>query len=378
MARIATVHLEHTVRRLGEAVLDPALWPEVIEELSRATGSFGALLVDSNGRGPGAQHTRSQQGLCTPSLAEPTATYFADGWAARDPRAMRGFWLALCGQVFLDQDIFTPDELRAAPLYNEFLYPAGLGWMAGIGFQVNGAWWALSLQRTPQDGPFDPQDKPALASLMAPLSDAATLSAAVGRSVITGMTDALDLVGRPALAIDRSGSALGWNEAADRLFGEDIRIRDRRLFVRNRAAAAAVNRLLDQLCGAADEASLRTEPVIVPRDGRPPLVLRALSISAAARTPFLGARALLTLTDLAPSQPQPSATPRDLMRIFGLTPAEARLAVLIGTGMSPGEAAEQLAISRETVRTQLKSVLAKTDTHRQGELVALLARLGPA
>ncbi|MGO9720572.1 MAG: helix-turn-helix transcriptional regulator, partial [Methylocella sp.] len=39
-------------------------------------------------------------------------------------------------------------------------------------------------------------------------------------------------------------------------------------------------------------------------------------------------------------------------------------------------AARELKISRETARHQLKSVFAKTDTHRQNELVALLLQVG--
>jgi hypothetical protein len=42
----------------------------------------------------------------------------------------------------------------------------------------------------------------------------------------------------------------------------------------------------------------------------------------------------------------------------------------------PGIAARELEISRETARNQLKSVFAKTDTHRQSELVALLMQVG--
>ena len=38
-------------------------------------------------------------------------------------------------------------------------------------------------------------------------------------------------------------------------------------------------------------------------------------------------------------------------------------------------AARELKISRETARNQLKSVFAKTDTHRQSELVALLLQV---
>lgn len=48
---------------------------------------------------------------------------------------------------------------------------------------------------------------------------------------------------------------------------------------------------------------------------------------------------------------------------------------MIAEGTSLESAAEKLNISRETARTELKFVFAKTDTHRQSELVALLSRL---
>jgi DNA-binding CsgD family transcriptional regulator len=63
-----------------------------------------------------------------------------------------------------------------------------------------------------------------------------------------------------------------------------------------------------------------------------------------------------------------------MMRLFGLTPAEARLAGLLVEGQSVNEIAEGLKLSRETVRNQLKIVFAKTGAHRQGELVALLSQ----
>jgi DNA-binding CsgD family transcriptional regulator len=37
-------------------------------------------------------------------------------------------------------------------------------------------------------------------------------------------------------------------------------------------------------------------------------------------------------------------------------------------------AADNLGVAYETARNMLKSIFQKTDTHRQGELVALLAR----
>jgi DNA-binding CsgD family transcriptional regulator len=48
---------------------------------------------------------------------------------------------------------------------------------------------------------------------------------------------------------------------------------------------------------------------------------------------------------------------------------------MIAQGLSPERAAEKLEISRATARNHLLAVFAKTSTHRQGELIALLSRL---
>jgi DNA-binding CsgD family transcriptional regulator len=57
---------------------------------------------------------------------------------------------------------------------------------------------------------------------------------------------------------------------------------------------------------------------------------------------------------------------------YGLTPAEARLAALLASGLSLHEIVERLGIAANTARTHLKSIFAKTDTRRQGELIRLL------
>ncbi len=62
-----------------------------------------------------------------------------------------------------------------------------------------------------------------------------------------------------------------------------------------------------------------------------------------------------------------------LQGLFDLTPAEARVARGIAECQSVEGIADLLGVSRETIRTQLKAVLAKTGTGRQVELAALLA-----
>ena len=67
--------------------------------------------------------------------------------------------------------------------------------------------------------------------------------------------------------------------------------------------------------------------------------------------------------------------PQTLRRMFGLTTAETKLAAGIALGFTPVELATQLGVRRTTVRSHLASVFSKTQTKRQAELVALLARM---
>lgn len=64
-----------------------------------------------------------------------------------------------------------------------------------------------------------------------------------------------------------------------------------------------------------------------------------------------------------------------LQQAYSLTPAEARLAMLILEGHSPGDAATSLQVSVATIRTQLSAILKKTGTRKQAELVRRLAPL---
>lgn len=61
--------------------------------------------------------------------------------------------------------------------------------------------------------------------------------------------------------------------------------------------------------------------------------------------------------------------------MFELTPAEARLAGALMRGETLACIAKALRVSIATVRTQLLSIFAKTETHRQAELIELLMRV---
>jgi DNA-binding CsgD family transcriptional regulator len=63
---------------------------------------------------------------------------------------------------------------------------------------------------------------------------------------------------------------------------------------------------------------------------------------------------------------------------FGLTPAEARLALHLVAGETLRSAEAKLGITYETARTHLKNIFGKTGTCRQAELVVVIVTALPA
>ena len=214
------------------------------------------------------------------------------------------------------------------------------------------------------------EEVPSLASFTRSLIEIAAVAAARGSG--SSPAAALNAMRLPAIALDQHGFVAEVNAAAEAVFDNDFRIKDRRLFVRDTAARALLKDAIDQLKTLPRRNPSVIEPIIVQRQDKLPVIVRTWRFDGAAHLPAQEVNALLTLNALGPKPGPPAAI---LAKTFRLTPAEAKLACVIARGASPGIAAGELKISRETARNQLKSVFAKTDTHRQSELVALLLQV---
>jgi DNA-binding CsgD family transcriptional regulator len=209
-----------------------------------------------------------------------------------------------------------------------------------------------------------------LASFTRRLLEIAAVAEARGSA--TSPIAALNAMALPAIALDQNGFVAYVNTAAETVFDEDVKIKNRCLFVRDPEARARLNEAVDQMKISPRLNPLAAEPIIVQRQDKLPVIMRVWSFDAVANSPAQDVRAVLTLNALGPKPGPPAAI---IAKTFRLTPSEAKLASIIARGAPPDIAARELKISRETARNKLKSVFAKTDTHRQSELVALLSQV---
>ncbi|HEY8007621.1 MAG TPA: helix-turn-helix transcriptional regulator [Methylocella sp.] len=228
----------------------------------------------------------------------------------------------------------------------------------------------MNLDTTTEVSNLAAEEELILASFSRRLTEIAAVSGA--RGAAASPTAALNAMRLPAITIDHQGLVVEVNAAAEIVFDENIRIKDRRRFIRDLESRTNLKHVIDQFTSSPRPNPLAFEPVIVPRADKLPVILRIMPAEWPPHRSAQAVRALLTLNALGPKPGPPASI---IAKTFRLTPAEAKLACIIARGAPPDIAARELKISRETARNQLKSVFAKTDTHRQSELVALLLQV---
>lgn len=339
-----------------------------METITALTGSAGAVLLPYRGRLPLITHLpvipHSQ------SLAPALEAYVRDGWSGRDERH-KPFSAFEKRGVVSEFDFTTPDEIAGSPYYQEFLAPFGLRWFAGVKIACGGDVWCLSMQRSIEQGPFSKDHLRKFIQLSGQLSASAGLSQMLGFAKANAALEAFQVSGVAAVLIDRHGSVFRLNAAAEQLLGLELQIRNGQLVWSDHRATTLLNSSLHQLLWGG-MASGPAAPVVLPREHGRPVVAYPTQLTTLAQDILAPARAAVVFVDLA----RQTATSDHILRsVFGLSPAEARLAMRISSGESLEFAADALGVAYETARNHLKAVFAKTDTHRQAEVVSLLARL---
>ncbi|MFO1414808.1 MAG: helix-turn-helix transcriptional regulator [Burkholderiales bacterium] len=139
-------------------------------------------------------------------------------------------------------------------------------------------------------------------------------------------------------------------------------------------ASASVRRsLTDALVAATSDKPRATRLSVVLSNRKVVHLFVAPLPNASAATTGTCRPAMLVLGGTRFDDSLPSAA--DLRQYFALTPAESGIALMLCAGFVPKEVARQLEVSVPTVRSHLRSILAKTGTRRQTELISLLSSL---
>jgi DNA-binding CsgD family transcriptional regulator len=345
-----------TVALLGQG------WGAALSSLAAAAGAREAVVIRNRNR-------RLVAAISTPDIVEP----LADVMAGRAPPNSRQLRVNHHGDLGfrVDHDDYTDDELAGDPFYQDFLRPNGLFWHANARLDVDdGDELAISFKRALPAGPYQRRDVAVLDSMMPELKAAARITQRVLDAEAAGMVRLLHQRGDPVFELDPWGRVLRAHGFSDDA-GQPVRVVRRRLVAVDCLAAATLDLATLTAIGAP------RRPAGVPLNGRngERYYLQFVPVGGDARDVFMATAAVATLIERRPRRSCVSQTHVMIGDAFGLTDREIDVAALLGEGLNLVDIARQLHVRVGTARNHLKSVFEKTDTRRQAELVALIARL---
>lgn len=331
-----------------------------LQQLAEAAEAGGATLLRLRNGRPLAL-------LSSTSWAEADAKMIA-GDAPPSPR--RFFPDHVFGQGFVgDMDVWPEAELHRDPYFQEFLRPRGVFYhaKARLADDDNGERISLSLKRRSSFGPYEPTDIVALDCLLPKLQMAVRVARRVLDSEASGLARILRDRGDPVFELDAWARVLRVHGDETEQLG--VVVRGGRIYAVDRRAQGALDQAVAGAVGEPQQPAIVT--VTTPHGER--RFFHVVPVTGRARDVFLATAAVAVLIDPSRDKVRPLANV--IRQTLGLTEREAQIATLLAEGLSLPTIGKRLHLGLGTIRNHLKSIFGKTETRRQGELVALLCAL---
>lgn len=381
------------------AALDGALWPVVLTAASDHLGAIGGMVVRNE--------PRSGRGwMVVGRLRDDLTRLYLDRYV--DNPYSRAIVGRPAGRAVRANSLVDLPAVRRSAFHADMLAPQGIAEMVVVpyapwqrGSMTGGISFAFDARAA--DG-AEAELRRRHARLVPHLLRAMDLAAACGAgpALARSLHALLDAYPNAAMLLDASGWLVHANPAAEELLREGDGLRAKcnggaAMHARPRVYAARPaddRRLGEVIATAAASATGLPLPAsgwgqamaarIGRPSGRPDLVVSAVPLPAGAAPWVEPGAAHVALFVLRPghgTQDGPRAAASVLAALFGLTPAEGRVAALVGAGLGLPGTARRLGVSAETARTHLRRCFAKTGARSQADLAGLLASLpaaGPA
>lgn len=344
-------------------------WQAALTGVAAATGSRAAQLI---GIGPASDVQFNFFTGLDPGIRE---AYVAGGYSdpAVNPRVRIALETPTLSTV-AESDFLTPHGHRDDRHYREFAAPWDIPFscLSPLG-RYHGVLAVLAVFRSHGQGHISSVERERFTQ-MAPHAKAAVAARSVlegqGSLLLTGAFEALSIA---AFVCDRAGQVAALTPAAER-----IAERASHVTVRHGQLVAARDAQAPGLQAAIAAAVARTGAILTTvvvmnraRDVQP-LVLDVIALPSVPHELAFNPRVLVVARG---SSRSPGETAALLRHAYGLSASEADIAVRLAAGADVAEIAVARGVTVSTIRSQIKSVLAKAGVRRQLELVAQVNRL---
>ncbi|MFI5399454.1 MAG: helix-turn-helix transcriptional regulator [SAR324 cluster bacterium] len=366
---ISDSRLMAVVGRIYDAALAPELWPAVLKEAAELVQAPAGVLAyqDLERAELGWVQTNGRDRSCWKSYNE----YYG---AISPYVGMMKQWRE---RSYATQEVMPDADLVRTEYYNDWLMPQDIHYHAGaVVLRTDQAAAFVEFQLSKARGPFT-QEARTIIDLLAPhFRRAIGVGLKLGAAAVerASALSALDKLKYGVILLDERGRVAHLNAAAERWVraGLGLAATPRGLRAFHPEEDGRLRRLIAGSIGApgSKTPSVGGSVTLHSRGAAAPLHITVSPLRAEGSGFGLAAssiRAVAFLSDGAPSASVSGA----LRTIYGLTPAETRVAEALLEGDGPASIADRFEVSRETVRTQTKSIYGKTGVNSQGRFIQL-------
>jgi len=306
---------------------------------------------------------------------------FSKNWGGfdldTDPRMQHAASLSE-GELYCDYQFISEDEISRHPFYQEFLSQFETRYHLGVNLNMEtDKIVAVTLNWESSQGHATNRETDFLSRLVPHIQRAYRMSETLSQASAEkdALLRLLDHTATGVALLDWSGSVLEMNSKLEQIIGDrdGINVSRRRIVLDDHSMQDRFEKFVSNpLKRFRIDSTPMTNAIVGRPSGKRPYVVNVVPVRVS--DPTLRGNAALVLSVVDPAVGANLSL--DLMQqYFHLTAAEAKVAFEIGRGVSVEEIATQNGVTIQTVRSQLKSVFAKTETHRQTELASLLGRL---
>lgn len=359
---------EHLIGMAYEAALNPTLWEPALLKLSKLADCAGAHLVVVDTR----CHLSVAGFLAGDHLAPDLMTRYLQDWAVYDP-LVAAVESARAKDLLICTDYVSERAAQLSAFYQEFVIPNGSRYMASWMLAKNNG-LAIALTLHSASAPFERPRLRHLNRAAYHIGRAAEIGARLGGEVGQHqlLRRTLDhskvlcvMVDSQSRVVDQSASAEAFINAG-KWFHVD---RERRLKLNTAADTRKLTEFVSRCASGAGGGRL-----YLGRNGEEYPHLEILPAGRFSDNPFHQRHACALIFLRLPRAPR-KLSALTVRNALGCTLAEAEVAIALSDGLSPQTIAAQRAVSALTVRTQIRSLRAKTNSSRMSELIALISPL---
>lgn len=353
------------IDHIYESALIPEKWSGALDGMNRISNSrSNSLFVFSDRFSP--------RGISTDMTSDLLEAFLqSDAW--RMSPSVRWTLDTRPGAFSSVDDVLSEEEAVADAVWAP-LAARGFGQrLATVIPLSSGDQVTFVLARMQDQGAYSAGEVAALDGLRPDLHRAMFISARLGLERASAMTETLARLGLAAAVVDPTGKVIGSNPLLDSLSIILSPTALGRIVIRDRPRNQVFRQGLERIGNRDAPPGGLSIPVPAAPDGsHPPLLIHLLPVRGAAQDIFAGGQALMVVSLL---ERKAAPLPELLNGLFDLTPAEARLVSELATGMTPRDITAARDVSMATLRSQVRSVLAKTGVSRMADLAQLLAQI---